>query len=553
MGKFIDGGSNHFRIDYFTPFAGVDSSAPDFFINPSSLADCNNILIRDGRYVPIRWEVIGFGGSGAYNVAETFLGFGELPFIGVSGAQQYLAAGYFFLTATYSGGNATIKAYQGGDVTDGTIPIGTVTVPSFGQLGRLTFILINQIVYLSAPGMGAILKLSLVPGSITFQFQLTILTSFLGCSFLGELSGRLLAFNVWQFTAGSPSTFINYPFQIAWSADSQQYGVWNVLDISGNPTGAGFNNLPDVEDVITGFQMEGPTCYIYRQQGISEMTPLNSGIQPFNFDHMWASLKGIGTIYANSMSQYGSEGAFLSDTDVFTMGLGGISPITGMAKNAIYNDLYNSNNNVYGLISPLTINGAPDMCYILMFQDITTGLITFWVYTYSEKNWTKLTIEGNTTNKVRDARAVTKLLIDGVSNSSQATYIKPVFVFQGTNTVPNFYTINDGSVNAVDAFLSFPVEMIAPYREVTIIGIVVGTEAGDVGTNISCGVNSNFFSLINTGTTPTELPGFYKAYPPDVNSTGITVKNPQLTVFIHGTAPIGYVGIYGTQVEQSPF
>lgn len=557
MGNLVDEGQGHFRIDYSTPFAGIDAEAPPYFINPSAVVDCTNVLVKDGRYFLSQWEQIPLAGSGSFPTSNTLLGFGELPFIGITGSGQYQDAGYFLITASASGGNTTVNAYQGGNLQGGFTFIGSATVPSNGLPGRLTYVIINQVVYLSAPNLTAILQLQLVPGSLTYAFALSTLTTYLGCSFLGELSGRLLAFNTWKYSVGPPSAVNNFPYQVAWSADSQQYGIWNPLDVSGNPTGAGFNNIPDVEDVITGFQMEGPTCYVYRQQGISEITPLNSGIQPFDFNHLWASKKGIGSIYPNSMSQYGSEGAFLSDTDVFSMGLGGLQPIGGLAKNAIFKMLYSNNVNVFGLVCPITINYAPELCYVLMMQALAVDAngfydTTFWIYSYENKTWSKLVLLFGTLQAPADCRALYNYTTDLGVNSAAAPYLKPVYAFQRAGSAPTFWTIHNIPQTPVSATIFFPVEMIAPFREVTIDGIAFATSPSDAGSNVSTLINGQSFSMITTGTTPNDPPGFYKSYPPS-NAPSITVRNPQLQIGILGTAHISYIGIYGTQVPQRPF
>ncbi|HEY1644801.1 MAG TPA: hypothetical protein VGF75_00260, partial [Candidatus Saccharimonadales bacterium] len=328
MGRYIDDGQNHFRIEYRTPLGGIDSSAPPQFIDGGNLVNCTNILVRNGQYTPAQPQPLS---STGLPTNEALIGFGSLPFLGGNGSVvQYDPTGIFAVTLSGTAGALTIKAYQADDITGGWVNIGTQTDLGSGPIGRLTYVTINQVVYFSAPGLTSIYSLSLVTGSITFEFQLGVLTTALGCSYLGEMNGRLIAINVWQFVMGTGT--VNFPYQVAWSAAGEQYGVWNVLDGSGNPTGAGFNNLPDVEDVLTGSQFIGPTAYLYRQQGITEMTPLNSGIDPFDFNHLWASEHGIGCPFDNTMSQYGSEGAFISDVDVFTMGLAGINQIGGVAK-----------------------------------------------------------------------------------------------------------------------------------------------------------------------------------------------------------------------------
>jgi hypothetical protein len=558
MGRFIDDGENHFRIEYRTPIGGVDTSAPPQFIDGSKLIRASNVLIRDGAYTPSTALPLAWGAAGSYNPTFDFIGFGELPFIGTSGGGQYNAAGYFYITATYSGGNATVTAWQGGDLTDGVLNIGSVTLPCLGTLGRLTFITINQVVYLSAPGLTGILQLTLVIGSVTFAFQLSLLTANLGCSYLREMNGRLLAMNVWQVDPGPPSIVINFPYQVAWSADSEQYGIWDVLDGSGNPTGAGFNNLPDVEDVITGAVFEGPTGYIYRQQGITEVVGLNSGIQPFQFEHLWASYKGIGTVYPNTLDQYGSESAFLSDGDVYSMGVQGLTPISGTAKQAIYATLYASNNNAFGLMCPVTYNGEPEMYYILIMQPITPVLGAFqtiyWMYSYTSKEWTQFLLVNGPLQPIKDVRAMQKLLADGVTNANLATGILPVFAAQTPNSVPHFYYLPDpANSSSTISNLVFPLELIAPFRDVTIDGIAVYTPQED-GSTIALSINGVAYQTITVdGISNQCVEGYYKSFKSDESAASTFQNSVQLTMQIIGTAQVGHIVLYGTQTPSRPF
>lgn len=555
MGRFIDDGNGQFRIEYRHPLGGVDSSAPPQFIEGNKVVQASNILIREGTYAPAQPLQVPWGGAATCTNGNDFIGFGELPFLGASNGGVYLPSGYFYITATYAGGNATLTAWQAGDL-QGSVPanIGSVTLPIASQLGRLTFITINQVVYLSAPGLTGICQIAPVPGSPTFAFIMTLLTNFLGCSFLREMSGRLVAMNVWQVVSTVPT---NYPYQIAWSADSQQYGVWNVLDISGNPTGAGFNNLPDVEDVITGATFVGPTAYIYRQQGITEMTETNSGIQPFVWNHLWASEKGIGTTYANSLSQYGSESAFVSDSDIFSFGMSGLSSISGTAKQAIFSTLVQSSNQVLGLMSVLQFDGEPEMYYILVMQNPTAvaGVFNtvFWMYSYISKEWTQ-TILTNTVQfvPIQDAHALSKILTDGVTNANLASGILPVFAFQASTLAPIFYYFPDPPATTTTlAELVFPVELIAPYRDVTIDAIIVYTDDTS-GSFIEMAINgSTYQTIIADGTSNQASGGYYKSFPSD-GSPSKTFQNLQLIMTIAGVAQVGHVVLYGTQTPQRP-
>jgi hypothetical protein len=550
VGRYIDDGGGHFRIEYRHPLGGVDSSAPPQFIDGSNVVEATNMLVRNGQYTPAIPSLLT---SVGLPTDELLVGFGELPFLGGNGnAGQYDPVGIFAVTWKTVATVATISVWQADDITGGWHKLGSLTDKGT-NFGRLTYITINQVVYFSAPGMSSIFQLSLPVGSVIAFFNYTLLTANLGCNYLGEMSGRLIAINVWQFDTPS-STVINYPYQVAWSADSEQYGLWDVLNLAGNPTGAGFNNLPDVEDVLTGSQFIGSTAYLYRQQGITEMSPLNSGIDPFAFNHMWASQKGVGCPFDNTMSQYGSEGAFVSDTDIYTMGLGGLQTIAGTAKQAIYRDIYASRRPGFALITPLVINGEPELSYILLLQQPAAGgtfLNIFWVYSYVSKLWTKMEFVLSDTVIAKDCRTVYKYILDGITPIINATYNQPVWAFQSGINEPQFYTITS-SPAAVDTLseLVFPVELIAPFRDIAIDSIIIYTPSTD-GSSIELFINGIAFTPIDTSTPSNQDTGYFRSFWTS-KTTSNTFRCPQLTLRVAGTAPIGHVTIYGSQTPSRP-
>lgn len=553
MGQYVDEGQGHFRIEYRPPFGGIDTSVPSQFIAPNNLVAGNNTIIRNGMYTPAALKQITFTGSGAYNPNNQMLGLGELPFLSVNSAGLYNTAGAFYVAAIYAAGNATVQVFQVSTINGGTpTNIGTLVIPAAGPLGRLTYIVINQVVYLSAPGLSGIIKLANTPG--TNAFVATTLTTQLGCSYLAELDGRLLGMNIWQGAAGA---VVNSPYQIAWSADSQQYGVWNVLDVNSNPTGAGFNNLPDVEDVITGAFFNGPTGYIIRQQGITEITPLNSGIQPYNFNHLWASRKGIGSIWPNTICQYGPQGCFLSETDIFVMGLSGLNPIGGMAKGAIYNTIYNANtNNVFATCCPMVqgiTDKEPELFFILLIEQSNGTVVThtLFIYGFESKAWTTVTITGGFGFDIVDISPIDNTLISGGSLS----YVQPVFVFQGLIHPPVFYQLVTNDVTIAGSTLVFPTEIITALQDVTIDGIAIFSPSNDASTInpvIQGSDAAQNFGTLATNSGTTKAPGYFKFFPPGGKPSS-TLRSPQLTINYNGTAQIGHVVIYGTTTPGRPF
>ena len=448
-------GKNEFEIHYGgeeCPFTGggLDSSAPPPYIQKNSFVELQNAFIKDNSIVvgvaaQINTNPFAFTFPNAVSI-----GFGDLNGV-IFEVQFDPAAGTYGTLYVYSYGSA-------GNFVVTLIGTFVLTTDISGLPGKLCYKNINGVCYFSAPGLYNIYTHNNVVA--------TVLSDYLGCSYLGELNGRLIALNIAQlqytgsdffqqsattitatgtvstattttFTSGtagftsqaipsldysitlgmaynasvvfsgvgtgqvtlnlqysidSGTTWITYytttytqpsvgqylqqvsfggitdvdtimtriqavvtvyasgsitvdfscyqsaltggplgtpiinyfPYQVAWSAAAEAYGIFNPLTVAGLVTGAGFNNIPDIEDNITGFFTTGPTGYILRNQGISEMTPLNSGIEPFDFNHLWASHNGIGAKNIVLAQQYGSVGYFISDTNGFTIGYDGI-------------------------------------------------------------------------------------------------------------------------------------------------------------------------------------------------------------------------------------
>jgi len=278
-------------------------------------------------------------------------------------------------------------------------------------------------------------------------------------------------------------TISNFPFQYAWSAGQGQYGQFNALttDSNGNiiATGAGYNNLPDVEDVITGLFNTGPTQFVLRSQGITEVTALSNGINPFEFDHLWASHKGIGTVFPETVGQYGSMGAFFSDTGIFTFGYEGINEIGGKASSAIYTDLITTceGNLIAGGLGPIFINGEVYLAYVLAAVNPNTNVVYVWMYNSKNKEWFRfqqqlprassgLQIIGVNLGTIPQTQANSlfiNVLVDG--GESSFTLTLPINGFVATGLI--------GGLTVIPSNFIFPAEEIKADRDVTIHGIMV--------------------------------------------------------------------------------
>lgn len=102
---------------------------------------------------------------------------------------------------------------------------------------------------------------------------------------------------------------------------------------------AGVNDFIDCPDIITGLMTLGRKGYVFRQDGITELTATGRGIAPFDFNHLWASQNGIGNVYPFTIAQYGNMGIFISFEQLYQITPGGMQAIGAGARDAILADL----------------------------------------------------------------------------------------------------------------------------------------------------------------------------------------------------------------------
>jgi hypothetical protein len=207
-----------------------------------------------------------------------------------------------------------------------------------------------------------------------------------GGMYLAELDNHLLLANVTLLDNGTGVVY-NFPQRIWWSAN----GLPLQWDFAAN-TNAGENDFLDVPDLITGFITIGIQGFIFRSSGITQVTPTGQGIAPFQFDHLWASDRGIGSVYQWSIAQYGAIGCFVSAEQIYQMGVASFDPIGGTARDSIMSDLSRTSGNPVGQLIPFLVFGFTYMVYM-----ISIPLQTFtrhYVYSIEDKNWAIFDTQG---------------------------------------------------------------------------------------------------------------------------------------------------------------
>lgn len=195
-----------------------------------------------------------------------------------------------------------------------------------------------------------------------------------GALFLIELNAQLIMLNTVESVGG------NFSQRVRWTPS----GLPTIWDPNVN-IGAGFNDELDVPDSILGAFTAGTTAFILRQNGITEVTSTGNGINPFNFNHLWASDRGIGNIYPFGYAAYGPLGIFISSDDIYNVSVGGFNRIGGAARDAIYSDLYQAIGNPVASIIPYYQLNYVYNHYKLCIPQVD-GL-KIWNYAMEEQSW----------------------------------------------------------------------------------------------------------------------------------------------------------------------
>lgn len=201
-----------------------------------------------------------------------------------------------------------------------------------------------------------------------------------GAFFIGVLASRMLLLSTIEGPAFSGS---GAPFnqRIRWCASGQP-SIWDpAVNI-----GAGFVDLLEVPDIISGFMAIGDkTGFVFRANGISEMTATSDGILPFDFNHLWASEHGIGNVLPFSISSFGPIGMFISADDIYSISIGGFKNVGGVARDAIFADLAAATSTPLSTMLPKWTNSYSYLVYLLA---IPFGADTkFWMYSLEEGSW----------------------------------------------------------------------------------------------------------------------------------------------------------------------
>lgn len=195
--------------------------------------------------------------------------------------------------------------------------------------------------------------------------------------YMTTLIGHLLLGYTTEPRPGAAGSII-YPQRVRWSK-------------SGDPTtwttsSAGFNDLLEVPDNITGLITLGTNGYVFRTNGITIISPTGPPNAPFLFFNQSIAPEGVGNFYPYSLASYGAWCVFVSQDDVYLFDGQSFTPIGGTARKKIFADLSNSSGDqVVGFITPSLGVNYPFLSYWLSIPGVNVS----WVFSKVTGKWVR--------------------------------------------------------------------------------------------------------------------------------------------------------------------
>lgn len=405
------GQNGQWVAEYVGPYAGLNVQIPETLIPENASGTFNNFMLRNaelrtrprlinpfgvasgptkrqlgittfldvnGTYHTVIWA-----GNQLFQYDPSLLPASPFTLVGTSapGDMKTNPVSYrAFANSIYYTNKAALIGANGAPIVDPFVGVWnglTATPPQFTQTQFDASVTqsIAGIALTDSPTVGGSL-----PGAPTVTGPLAI-----GGLYLGELNNQLILANVSVLDQGT-GVIYSFPNLIWWSA--------NGLPLEWDPvhnTSAGFNPFLDVPDLITGLATLGIAGYIFRTNGITQFSPTGSAINPFQFNHMWASDHGIGNILPFSIAQYGPTCCFIANDNIYSLSVTSANPIGGDARDAIFQDLASATATPFANITPQFQNGFVYLTYLLLIP--LNGFVRMYVYSFEDKNWSPWDLE----------------------------------------------------------------------------------------------------------------------------------------------------------------
>jgi hypothetical protein len=350
-------------IKYQGPWKGLNLDNPENSIGIDEAVRCDNFLLRGGE---IRTA------PRLNTFATNFIYKGEI----CRGIACFLDQNNLYHT-TFVTDQSIYQLIPG----IGAQKLGIVGRLPFAGAGTCSFAqLINQLFFVNYTS-----NLYMWDGKTN---SVTVAYAGIGAKFVAELASCIILLNTVELVTDPVTLKVTTQYfqqRVRSSASGQTNPVTFEPVVGGLVSGAAYFDMLDCPDAITGFLAIGASGYILRSNGISQMTPQGSGLSPFIVNHMWASERGMGNIYATASAQYGAVGIIVSAEDVYTITPSGFQSITGPVRYALLRDLANATYAPLGTIIPQFSSGYVYLQYML---SISSGKDTIiWCFSVNENQW----------------------------------------------------------------------------------------------------------------------------------------------------------------------
>ena len=388
-------------------------------------------------------------------------------------------------------------------------------------------------------------------------------TTYQGVRVLRKFTGSLIGLGL----IPAPGTVIQSTDMIfAWTT-AGKLDNWNPLDLTGNITGAGFEQLADIADYLSGLIVTSGTAFIIRSEGISYATPTGNATLPFAIAHIGLGDEGEGAQISSLVCQYDQTGAYVGNSDVYQIS-SSISSIGAKIKALLFQAIASGNS--FKLLSANTCSVyiGGDTFVLVNFlapavvpsQGIGLQRVTnvnIFAYNTSNASWVTFTYPVIIPNTlVRPVLATEFLGVFASSNTSAGAnkYNQSLSVvgiqleassfLSSTTAPPQFFALQEGltNINAISqaSSVTFAQEELAFGRDITIDALyvsLVGDFSEDVQVTFSFSgvvfavvtLSATQFNTLNSN--PIEL----QIFPTTVNSSGaFTVHAPQLQIVVSG-------------------
>lgn len=388
----------------------------------------------------------------------------------------------------------------------------------------LSWVAVGESVYFGGPG-SMILQYTNTSGSEVFS----VLTQYLGAVQLYKFNSQLIAAGI----IPGPGQDIQFPEMIVgWSAPNN-YGTWTPTTPAGLVTGAGFNQISDIADYITGILISNSMAIILRAQGLDYATATGNSTIPFDFNHISNAKLGEGCQDGRLVTQYDQIGAFVGNSDVYEFS-GSLVPVGAKIKNLVVTDSQTP-----------PINRSATSAALSFDTDINAYaffLIDYVIYVYSFANKTWMLFDTNLSPGVLESTLLAPWAAQSsVGSQTQFTnsYNLVLINVSAIGQAPTFWyldnLVQDYTAGwAKPSYVEFMQEEIALGRDITVDSLyvlVAGSPLQELNWSVSGVLHGALILPLDAS------PDVFVGYQVFFVEGSSTVKNPQVRLDVSLQVP----------------